>query len=158
LVASTDTLRTMVRALLADRFKLKAHKEPQPVSVYALTALKPKMKEADPSERSTCKSGAVDGARDYTCQNTTMKQLAAKIRPTAGGYLDHPVVDRTGLTGSYDFTVTWAPAAVTRGGGPRGAAREGGGGEAVSTGSDPTGGLTVFQAVERQLGLKLAPQ
>lgn len=161
-LASTDNFRTMVRAMLADRFKLKAHKEPQPVNVFALTAVKPKMKEADPSERSTCKAGALDGARYYTCQNTTMKQLAEKIGgQVAGGYVDRPVVDLTGLTGAYDFTLTWAPVALTRGGGGGrvgSSAREGGSPGGDPTSSDPTGGLTVFQAIERQLGLKLAPQ
>ncbi len=88
-----------------------------------------------------------------------MKQLAEKIRQTASGYIDRPVVDLTGLTGAYDFTLTWSPVAVIRGGGrPGAAAREGGGDSPVPTGSDPTGGLTVFQAIERQLGLKLALQ
>src|SRR5262249_100888 len=130
-------------------------------SVYALTATRPKLKEADPSERTTCKAGAVDGARYLTCQNTTMGQFAERIHQSAGGYLDHPVVDLTGLKAAYDFTVTWSPVDGTRaGGGPRpgSVGREGGGAAGDPTSSDPTGGLTIFQATERQLGLKLAPQ
>src|SRR6185436_8138826 len=50
----------------------------------------------------------------------------------------NPVVDRTGLEGSWDFELRWTP---------RGALAQ--------AGSD---GVTVFSAIERQLGLKLAPQ
>jgi uncharacterized protein (TIGR03435 family) len=151
--ASADTLRTMLRALLEERFRLKVHKEPQPVTVYALTAAKPKLKEADPAERSTCKAGAGDAGRIYACTNTTMEQLAKSIQNVAGGYLDHPVVDLTGLKGAYDFTITWTPRNRLMG---RAAAAP-----APADGLAPEDrpvGLTIFEAVDRQLGLKLASQ
>lgn len=158
--ASEDTLRRMLVSLLEERFKLKVHKEPQPVPVYALTAGKPKLKEADPSSLSTCKQGAADGSRFYTCQNTTMAQLAEKIRNVAGtqGYLDHPVVDFTGLKGAYDFTLTWVLQIRLQGKGPNPGDGGGGGGGAVPVATDRPVGLTLFEAVDRQLGLKLAVQ
>ena len=154
---SDDTLRVMVQSMLADRFKLKAHREPQPVTVYALTVVKSKLKEADPTSRSTCRQSAADGARVYTCQNTTMAQLAEKIRQPAGGYLEHPVVDLTGLKGAYDFTVSWTPANRIFGGGRRG------GGDAADASAAPVAsdrpvGFTIFESFEKQLGLKLATQ
>jgi uncharacterized protein (TIGR03435 family) len=106
---SSDTLPVMVQTMLADRFKLKVHKEAQPVTVYGLTVNKSKLKEADPNSRSTCVRRAADGALTLTCTNTTMAQFAVKIREVAGGYLEHPVVDLTGLKGGYDFMVAWAP-------------------------------------------------
>jgi len=59
------------------------------------------------------------------------------------------VLDRTGLPGSYDFTLSFSSAGQT-----------GGGGAAPPSGdaSDPSGALTIFDAVSRQLGLKLEKQ
>jgi uncharacterized protein (TIGR03435 family) len=162
--ASADTLRVMLQSLLAERFHLKVHKDPQPVTVYALTAGKSKLKEADPSERSTCKVSTADGARTYACQNTTMAQFADKIRGVSQGYIDKPVVDLTGLKGAYDFSVTWTPRGRLMGGG-RGAAAAAENvaatapaGGAAPTASERPAGFTLFEAVERQLGLKLATQ
>ncbi len=154
---SADTLRVMLQSLLTQRFGLKVHKERQPVTVYALTALKPKLKNADPAERSTCTMSLADGGRAYTCQNVTMAQFAEKLRGVAQGYIDHPVVDLTGLTGSYDFSARWAPRGRTLG---RVGAVPAGGGDAgpAPSSPDPTAELTVFEAMERQLGLKLAVQ
>jgi uncharacterized protein (TIGR03435 family) len=156
--ASPDTLRVMLQSLLAQRFGLKVHKDRQPVTVYALTAVKPKLKDADPGERSTCTMSLADGGRAYTCQNATMAQFAEKLRGAAQGYIDHPVVDLTGLTGSYDFSARWAPRGRTLG---RVGAAPAGSGDSVAAGPassspDPTAELTVFEAIERQLGLKLA--
>ena len=157
--ASVDTLRVMLQSLLADRFRLKVHKEQQPVTVYALTVGKrgPTLKDADTSARATCKMIVADGARNYTCQNMTMAQFAEKLPSVAAAYLDHPVVDLTGLKGAYDFVVTWAPRARAMGVRITGA---GDGGQTGTTpaASDPPVGLTVFEAVDRQLGLKLASQ
>ncbi len=151
-----DTLRPMLQKLLTERFKLAVHNEDQPVSVYALTAGKrSKLKDADGSVRSSCKDSTGDGREIFTCQNTTMAQLAVQLRQQAPGYLgDHPVVDLTGLKGSYDFTLSWAWkgrfTAAGRGGG------DSPGGVAAAT--DPNGDITVFEAVDKYLGLKLAAQ
>jgi len=142
LTESDDTFRIMVQNLLADRFHLKVHKESQPVDVYALTAPKPKLKPADPAARSTCKIGNVEGMRTIACQNTTMAQFAEKLRPAAGVYINHAVIDLTGLTGAYDFTASWTPFARF----------------ARRASDDTTVVLTVFEALDRQLGLKLATQ
>jgi uncharacterized protein (TIGR03435 family) len=145
----------MLRALLAERFKLATHNEDQPVPVYELVAGKrPRLKEADPSSRSGCKltlgetgtGAATIPLRIYTCQNTTMAQFAEAIRPMAAAYIDHPVADLTGLSGSWDFVVSWKGKGMLR------AARSRGGENGES--ADPTGSLTVFEAVDRQLGLK----
>jgi uncharacterized protein (TIGR03435 family) len=148
-----ETLRVLLQSLLKDRFQLEVHNDEQPVTVYALTLGKrePKLKDADNSNRSDCKVSIADGLGTYTCQNTTMAQFAVKLRETAGGYLaDHPVVDLTGLTGSYDFALTWAPAARF--------AMAGRGGGDAGTAAAPTGDITVFEAVDKYLGLKLAAQ
>jgi uncharacterized protein (TIGR03435 family) len=155
--ASVDTLRRMLQALLVERFGLKVHEDRQPATVYALTAVKPKLRNADPAERSTCNMSLVDAERVYTCQNVTMAQFAERLRDVAAGYLQHPVVDLTGLKGSYDFTVTWAPQNRVYGRGGPPASQTGTYGPAPAS-ADPSGELTVFEAVDRQLGLRLAVQ
>jgi len=150
-----DALIAMLQKLLAERFKLVVHREDRPVPVFALTPGKRsvKLKESDGPSRSECKLSIGDGNRTYACTNTTMEQFVARVRGVAAGYVGaHPVVDLTGLKGSYDFAITWAP--IGRINASRGADAAGGG----SNASDPTGGLTVFEAVDKYLGLKLAEQ
>jgi uncharacterized protein (TIGR03435 family) len=95
-----------------------------------------------------------DGMRNLTCQNATMAQFTEKLREAAPAYFDHLIVDMTGLKGGYDFVVSWAPRQRTRVAPPR----ADGAPEATSTPSDPSNDLTVFEAVEKQLGLKLSKQ
>src|SRR5665213_556547 len=150
--ASEDTLRTMVRSLLEQRFGLTVHMEKQPVGVFGLTAAKPKLKDAEASERSTCRITAADGARMFTCANVTMGQFVERLRPVANGYVDRPIVDLTGLKGSYDFVLTWSPVRRIAGRAPSAPAGEG----AIVPSADPTGAITLFEAIDRQLGLKLS--
>jgi uncharacterized protein (TIGR03435 family) len=138
-----DTLRVMTRALLADRFKLAVHSEDQPRAVYALVAGKrgPKLERAAGTERPGRELRAEEGLRTYTCKSTTMDQLAKQIRNQARAYLDHPVVNATGLEGAYDFSLSWTDRS-----------------RVLAKSDDPTGGLTVFEAIDRQLGLRLEMQ
>jgi uncharacterized protein (TIGR03435 family) len=142
LTNSDDTFRLMLQNLLSDRFHLKVHKEPQPVDVYALTVARSKLKAADPATRATCKVGVDAGMRLYTCQNISMAYLAAHLRDVANGYINKPIVDLTGLTGAYDFTLSWTPS----------------GRMARRSADDNAVLLTVFDALDRQLGLKLSVQ
>jgi uncharacterized protein (TIGR03435 family) len=164
--ASSDLSRDMfaiaplVRSLLEERFGLKTHTEERPVTTYTLVAVKPKMKKADPSTRTSCKtppppSGAPSAiSRFIVCQNTTMAQFADQLLSLASGYVHWPVTDSTELTGGYDFTLSFSiqghaqMAQMMRGG--RGASE----GEAA----DPSGAITPFEAIEKQLGLKLEPR
>jgi len=153
-----DQVRLMLQPLLKERFKLEAHMEDQPIPVWTLTVAKggSKLKEADPASRSSCKGAPGDSTTVpmivYTCQNTTMAQLAEAMHNFAGGYVNHPAVDMTGLTGGYDFKITWTPAGALMGGG-----RSGASGDAAGAGAavDPNGGISFFEAVEKQLGLHL---
>jgi len=172
--ADFDSVALMLRALLEDRFKLKAHFEDQPLTAYTLVAAKPKMKKADPTSRTTWKEGPPADGKDpretnpalsrlITCQNMTMAQFAAKLQGMASGYIHSPVLDATGLEGGWDFTLNFSPVGI----GMPGAGRGGEGAFAVggpaqpgasATASDPTGGITLFDAMEKQLGLKLEKQ
>ena len=91
-----------------------------------------------------------------TCQNVTMAQFADRLQNTAPG-LNWPILDATGIEGGWDLTVTFSRnAAMTFAG------RGGDGGQtaaaAAPAASDPTGALTIFEAIEKQLGLKLEMQ
>lgn len=155
--ATDGTLRAMARTLLAERFHLKSHFEEQPVDVWALTAPKgkAKLKETAADEHAGCTRTPKDGGFTLVCRNTTMTQFAGKLPHVGGaaGYLsEHPMVDLTGLDGFYDFEFTWsAPARFSNGG--RGLPM---GGEI--TAAVPTGGVTLYEAIDKQLGLKLAVQ
>jgi uncharacterized protein (TIGR03435 family) len=86
-----------------------------------------------------------------------MEQFAKRIRDVAGAYLEHPVVDLTGLKGAYDFTLAWAPRNRTLGNGPQVQPTTESG--PVPIASDRGAGvLTLYEAVDRQMGLKLATQ
>jgi uncharacterized protein (TIGR03435 family) len=158
----TEAMAPMLRALLADRFKMIYHMEDRPVTAYSLTSVKPKMKQADPASRTWCKTpnppaGAPPGSRTLTCQNVTMAQFADRLQNTAQE-LNWPVLDATGIEGRWDLTLTYSmnlPVMTAAGGRGGDAAQPG---ADMPAASDPTGGLTVFQAVEKQLGLKLEMQ
>jgi uncharacterized protein (TIGR03435 family) len=151
----TFTVAIPLRALLVDRFKLTYHTEQQPGTSYTLQAVKPKLKKADSAERTTCKQSSSAGpprTMTFQCQNMTMPQLADYV--SARRMLSGPVTDATGLEGSWDFTLTYSPnlpsAQPTALGGAAGQP----GAEAPAA-ADPTGGYTMFEAIEKQLGLKL---
>jgi uncharacterized protein (TIGR03435 family) len=174
-----DALRLMLRALLIDRFKLKTHMEDQPRNAYTLLAAKPKMKKADPSNRTGFKEGPGPDGKDprketpalgrlVTCQNMTMGQLAELLPKIAGGYFQNAsttVIDATGLDGAYDFTLSFSPAGILNGGGGGrggdGAAAPGGtpgGAAGAGEASDPGGGMTLYDAMEKQIGIKMEIQ
>ncbi|HVW08663.1 MAG TPA: TIGR03435 family protein [Bryobacteraceae bacterium] len=149
-----DALAEMLQALLTDRFRIKVHQEERPVTVYALVSVKPKMKAADPSNRTSCKITAAGGtnmsstvSRTFVCQNITMAQFADKLESIAGGYVDHPVVDRTGISGAFDFPLNFSPARAFRPGAP-----------VNNEAADPNGAISLFEAIDKQLGLKLEKQ
>jgi len=154
-----EALAPMLRALLADRFKMTYHTEERQLPAYSLVAAKPKMKKADPASRAFCKDkpappGAPPGSRVLECQNVTMAQFADRLQYMPGDF-SLGVVDATGLVGTWDFTLTFSLNFMSfgpRGGGDAGAAG------APAPPPDPNGGLTVFEAVEKQLGLKLEKQ
>ena len=163
-----DAAWAMMRALLADRFKLVVHKEERQLTAYKLTALKPKMKKADPSERTkTAEGPGADGkdprvatpsrSRLTMFQNVTMKQFAQAL-PGISAYVTTPVEDATGLDGSYDFTISYSPVGATNrnaGGGRSGPEGAPGLLDSANAAAVPDGAITLFEAIEQQLGLKL---
>src|SRR5262245_16825011 len=144
----------MLHNLLKEKFKLAAHTENREVTAYALTAKgETKLKKADGSQRANCRQtpGAVPAGVGpmiaWTCQNTTLADLAKNLETWAGGYIDHPTIDMTDIKGGYDFVLMWTPrGALDAPGRPsEGASAPAGGGAAA----DPNG-MSLFEAIEKQ--------
>ena len=152
----------MLRGLLLDQFELKTHTEERELTVYALTLAgnKSKLTQADDSERSDCKPDP-NAPKPFTniqtmiaCKNTTMAELAENLQRMATAYIDHPVVDATGLQGGWDFLLGWTPKAALQAPQPANPNQPPG---AIVDAADPNG-ISVFEAVEKELGLKLVKQ
>ena len=106
--ASTTVL--MVRSLLSSEFKLVLHEEQRPQDVYALEVAKSgsKLRKSDGTAQSDCKPSGEGYLRRLQCTNVTMADLVDNLRrkvPTA--LIDHPLVDRTGIPGTWDLTLEW---------------------------------------------------
>jgi uncharacterized protein (TIGR03435 family) len=143
-----DALREMLRKLLVERFQLVTHSEEQPMPVWVLEAgKKPKLKESDGTARSECKIVNTD-RRYYVCQNTTMAQFVQVLPTVSAAYIHPPLLDLTGIKGAYDFQLYWTPRNMLQNASAKSA-------DAAST---PVDEVTVFEAVDKQVGLKLEEQ
>lgn len=122
--ATRAQLPVMLQTLLAERFGLVVHHERKEISVYALEVNKPssnlKEVDSDVQESSGCvrSYGETPGYFVADCRRLSSADLVRSIQSLAPGYFDKPAVDATGLTGLYDFSLTWAmkPVALNEGG------------------------------------------
>jgi uncharacterized protein (TIGR03435 family) len=136
--------QSMVKKLMADRFRLKFHYEKQELSVYTLTVAKtgPKMtgSHSDPSASAGLGFGPPG---NFGAINATMADFAGAMGQAV---LDRPVVDQTGLTGRFDFKLTWTPDETQFGavGGYRPPPTE-----------NPDAPPDLFSAIQQELGLRL---
>jgi uncharacterized protein (TIGR03435 family) len=145
-----ENMQLMLRNLITERFHLRMHEEDRPTDVYALTVKRTtNLKSAAPNRRSECHLAYGAGNLTMTCQNTTMRQLQARARDQAWGTLDRPVLDQTGLKGAYDFSITWVPGPWNR---------QQPDTPAYGMASTPTGEISFFEAMDKQLGLRLTKQ
>jgi bla regulator protein blaR1 len=164
-----DQMRLMVQALLADRFQLKAHFEIREVPVFDLRLAKPGKlgpKLIPHADGPPCDKPGASPADDapsfhFVChefspyldlgakmmlgsRDASMDALAGGMSEALGGPLafGRPIIDKTGLTGRFDFTLEWANE------------RRRQPGSDLPVVSDP-GGPTPIEALRDQLGLKL---
>jgi uncharacterized protein (TIGR03435 family) len=126
--SSKDQIMLMLQSLLEERFKLAVHRETKELPIYALVAAKGAPKFRPVLDDGT--AGAIDsgGGHQIRAHHISMELLAAALQ----GYIGDKVVDATGLTGLYDLNLDFN----------------------VDEGK-PFEGPTIFEAVQRQLGLKL---
>lgn len=141
---NTKQMKLLLQSALADRFKLTFHHDQKELSVYAITVGKsgPKMTETtrqpnDPQGFLFRKLG------DLMVSNETMKDFCDGMQ---GAVMDKPVVDHTGLTARYDFTLKWTPdeSQFAVFGGYKAPATE-----------DPNAPPSLSTALGEQLGLKI---
>ena len=102
-----DPARPILRRALEERFHLKYHSEERPLPGFIMTVAKdgPKLTETkDPTASPECHSvpdKATPGQFTVTCTSETVANMIKMF----GGVYPHPIIDRTGLTKSYDFTL-----------------------------------------------------
>jgi uncharacterized protein (TIGR03435 family) len=154
----------MVRALLADRFKLKMHTEPREQSVFALVLARSDGRIGSQLKKSetTCtaptapRTGPIDLSVPNQCgvimggpgrmnfRGVTMEVLAAQL----SSRVERSVVDRTGLGGRFDLDVEFAPRPL----------RPEPGADPASVDRPADSGPSIYTAIQEQLGLKLDSQ
>jgi uncharacterized protein (TIGR03435 family) len=172
-VTAQEAVWPMFRALLADRFKLATHFEDQPATAYKLVAVKPKLAKGDTGQRTKCTEGPGPDGKDprkttpalsrlVSCRNITMAQFSVLLESSVGwGYFANPVMDETHVEGTWDLTLSFSPWQMMQSGGGvfffngTGVARGPGEAGRSDEASDPSGAVSIFSAVEKQLGLKL---
>jgi bla regulator protein blaR1 len=137
-------LKGMLQKLLASRFQLKFHQDKKELSVYVLSVAKsgPKLtkSEGDPN--------GLPGLffRQLGRLNVRNANMNDFVQLLQGAVMDRPVLDQTGLTGRFDFTLNWTPDD----------SQFGGMGAKVPP---PTDGANappnLYTAIQEQIGLKL---
>jgi uncharacterized protein (TIGR03435 family) len=129
----------MLRNLLIERFKLEAHREQKIVPVYALLVAKggPKLRAAAADSQTSNRCGVQGMVMTCKNQKTAMAELVRHFpRWMSMNWFDLPIVDQTGLTGTYDFDLSWTMART------------------IDQSVEPPA-VSFFDALQEQLGLKL---
>jgi uncharacterized protein (TIGR03435 family) len=145
---NVDQMKVMIQKLLTDRFQLKFHFEKRELPVYAVQLAKTGAKitpsQDDPEGIPGWGFGRNPAGMIMTFHNSPMSQFTAVLQNST----DRPVVDQTGLTGRYDFTLNFTP---------DGAMAALLGGPPPPAGDNPDAAPDLFAAFQQQLGLKLEP-
>lgn len=139
----------MVQTMLADRFQLKVHPDSREATIYELTIARggPKLQEAkqvptDPDQpkgspdpnRPTSRQSCNQSGCEMTAQRYSMKSLCDFF----SNLFATTVVDKTGLTGTYDITLQYS-------------------GTGVDPTEDETKRPSMLTAIQEQIGLKMKP-
>lgn len=103
-------VRAMVQKLLVDRFQLAFHREQKEIAAYQLGVGKTgaKLSKSESTQTGVGFSGAGPAGGGVIVRNASMADFAGFLQARI---LDRPVVDRTGLTGRFDFRLQWKPEA-----------------------------------------------
>ena len=139
---TTDQRKQVLQQFLADRFHLAVHPKTVEMPIYSLIVAKggPKLQPVtSPPGR-----GGIE-AKDvgvYVGHHATMDALA-HVLSLSGFGLDRQVYDNTGLTGNYDFPLTFEPLGHAS--------------SSAESAAEPLGHPSIFTAIQEQLGLKLEP-
>ena len=125
--------KLMLRTLLVDRFKLATHSESKQLPVYKLIVAKNRLKIHPVDAAAMLGIRTFDtGKGQLVSGGISMAQLAGMLSLIRE--VEKQVADETGLAGNYEFTLNWTPD------GPS---------------ADTVSGISIFSALQEQLGLKL---
>jgi uncharacterized protein (TIGR03435 family) len=102
---SADQLKVMLRKLLADRFQLVLHKEQRELPVYTLNVAKGGVKVSKNDVKNTT-AVIFRGPGSVSLNDVSMDDFCKMLQNAA---VDRPVVDQTGLSDKYDFSLVWTP-------------------------------------------------
>ena len=136
-----DKRMQQLQSMLADRFQFKCHMTQKEMPVYELVIAKggTKLKE---STAEGANRGYISIEGHGLSQHADGKAVGLdRIAGVLSGPTGRMVLDKTGLTGSYDFSLDWTNEALA----------------GAETPPEASSGATIFTAVEEQLGLKLQP-
>jgi uncharacterized protein (TIGR03435 family) len=136
-----EQLRVMLRKLLAERLQWAFHKEQRELPVYTLSVAKGgvKVSKNDPNNETT---GVIfRGPGSVLFNNVTMDDLGKMLQNTT---VDRPVINQTGVSGKYEFSLVWTPEQLLNA--PPNA-------NAPVPGADAPPDL--YTAIQQQLGLKI---
>jgi uncharacterized protein (TIGR03435 family) len=163
-----DLIDRMLQKLLVERFQIKYHSgEQTQADAYVLLPGNPKMKKADPNSRTSCGFGPPTGEKDvssgsdspydheFHCQNITMDQFADLAQSLASSEIKNRVPNKTGLAGSYDFTLFYTSVRKLR---LQIVAATDAAKQAGDATAEPVAGVSVEDAFRKQLGLRLEKQ
>jgi uncharacterized protein (TIGR03435 family) len=159
----------MLVPLLVERFNLKYHHETRELTTYSLVVAKGgvKMKETASADPGPKDAGTKDAPKEISVDAPKAPPKGGMLRMVGAGriesegtptqFLAHllsqqlgkTVVDKTGLTQKYDYTLQWTPDDATP------MAGGAGGGPGHDDSAVQAGGPSLFTAVEEQLGLKI---
>jgi uncharacterized protein (TIGR03435 family) len=168
---SINEQREMLQTLLAERFGLKFHRDSRELPVYALlpTRTGAKLKEVtDDSGTSDRPAGPGNGPigqrRGVAMMIGGTTQIAGimsmvQLSQALANLVGRKVVDKTGLEGNYDIKLEWTPQPGEIAG-LRGLPAGVGAGRGDHDGPPPAdpNGVSIFTAVQEQLGLRLESQ
>jgi len=146
---NVNQMKIIMQKMIADRFQFKFHRDKRELAIYAMTVTKTGSKltksQSDPNGLPGLFFGGANPGVSFNVRNATLAEVAATLQ---GSILDKPVVDQTGLSEKYDFTLKFTPDAGMMagfGGPPPPAATD-------NADAPPD----LFGAFEQQLGLKLS--
>jgi len=150
-----DTQKLMLRALLADRFKLAVRPDTKPAAGHVLVMGKGKHKLKEVADTATapgCQTQAVPPRppsgvpgqfvlpmTSLVCHSVTMETFAADLKRLSNGYVTNAVLDETGLKGSWDFELQFTQRALL----------------GLAASMDGATATSLSDAIDKQLGLKL---
>lgn len=139
--------RLRLQRLLADRFQLQLRKESVPMPIFALVVAKGGSKAMTATKSSA--GSQLNAALGNGRLDAIGMDMASLAKFLSEGQTGRPVVDMTGLTSKYDFHLNWSPDSNP----------------ATSTTAGPANqqpayaqDLSIFSALQQQLGLKLVPR